>query len=577
MSARTAAFIAIGGVVVGLLGEQLGHGFEQVLWIPLADLAVGWAMIGSGLVAAVARPSQPAGRRLALAGFLWFLGTFQRADALALGSLALGSLAFAVQGYADLVLILIALSFPSRWPARRSERLVVVVAAGFYIASSIARLVARAPDFVGHDVIDMDTALFFVGWLDFARLASIVLAGALVIRRWLEATPAARQVIGPIMAAGAGAALAVAFALDYPLTVLGIVPELDEGIYVPLAWAFNVVRLVVPFGMLLGIVRQRAARSALADAVAAAGETPRTLDLRSTLARALSDPELRVLEWDDELAAYRDDAGDLVADPPAAAGRTSTRVAIGDRPLALLQYDSSLEQDPAIVSAAVAVTRLVIENQRLNRESERRLREVEASRARIVEAGDAERRRIERDLHDGIQQRLVALAMHLSRARPAAGDPEAAGAALRYGADEVLGIVQDVREFASGIHPAVLSEAGLEAAIRGLADRSPVPVELDLALSGRGSPSTEAAAFFVISEALANTTKHADASTVWVRAHDSGDRLEVSVDDDGRGGATIGGGLEGLVDRVTALGGTIAVGGRAAGGTNVTASLPLAP
>ena len=573
MSARTAVVIAIAGVAFGLLGEQLGHGFEQVLWIPLADLAVGWAMIGSGLVAAVARPRQPAGRRLVLAGFLWFVGTFQRAD-----PFALGSLAFAAQGYADLLLILIALSFPARWPAGRGERLIVVAATALYLASSVARLLGRATDFVGHDVIDQDTALFFVGWLDFARLASIVAAGALVIRRWIGATPAARRVIGPVIAAGAGSALAVAFALYYPLMALGIAPEPDDAIYTPLAWAFNVVRLVVPFGMLLGIVRQRAARSALADAVAAAGETPRSLDLRGTLAGALGDPELRVLEWDDALAVYRDESGDVGTDPPPTlAGRTVTRVGIGDRPLALLVYDSALDQDPAIVSAAVAVTRLVIENERLSRVSERRLREVEASRARIVEAGDVERLRIERDLHDGIQQRLVALAIHLSRARSSSADPDTAATALQYGADEVLGIVQDVREFASGIHPAVLSEAGLEAAIRGLADRSPVPVELDLELSGRGSPSTHAAAFFVISEALANTTKHADASTAWVRAHDSGDRLEVSVDDDGRGGAIIGGGLEGLVDRVTALGGTIRVGARAAGGTSVTASLPLTP
>jgi len=573
LSARTAAGIAIVGVTLGLLAEQLGHGFDQVLWIPLADLAVGWAMIGSGLVAAVARPNQPAGRRLALAGFLWFLGSFQQAD-----MLALGSLGFALQGYADLVLILIALSFPARWPALRSERLVVVVAATLYAASSVARLVARAPDFIGGEAIDLDTAFFFVGWLDFARLAAIVVGGGLVIRRWFVATPAARQIIGPVIAAGAASALAVAFALYYPLTALGIAPEPDQAIYTPLAWAFNIVRLVVPFGMLLGIVRQRAARSALADAVAAAGETPRSLDLRGTLARALSDPDLRVLEWDDAAAGYRDEDGDTVPDPPPAmAGRTTTRVGIGSRPLALLVYDSTLDQDPAIVSAAVAVTRLVVENARLARESERRLHEVEASRARIVEAGDLERRRIERDLHDGIQQRLVALAMHLSRARSGAADPDAAGTALRYGADEVLGIVQDVREFASGIHPAVLSEAGLEAAIRGLADRSPVPVELDLALSGRGSPSAHAAAFFVISEALANTTKHAAASSVWVLAHDSGERLEIRIDDDGRGGAIIGGGLQGLVDRVTALGGTFAVGAREAGGTSVTACLPLAP
>lgn len=573
MSVRAAAVIGILGIGLGLLGEQLGHGFEQVLWIPLADLAIGWAMIGTGLLAAVARPSQPAGRRLVVAGFLWFLGTFQRAD-----EFAVGSLAFAAQGYFDVVLLLIALSFPSRWPERRSERLVVVLAFSLYLASSVARLAGRATDFIGHDVIDTGTALQLVGWLDFARLASIVVGGALVIRRWIGATPAARQIIGPVIAAGSASALAVAFALDYPLTALGLAPELDPQIYTPLTWAFNTVRLVVPFGMLLGIVRQRAVRSSVADAVVAAGEAPSSLDLRGALADSFGDPRLRVFKWDDDLALYLDEDGDPVTDPQSAtAGRTTTPVGIGDRRLALLVHDAALDQDPAIVSAAVAVTRLVVENERLSRESERRLRDVEASRARLVEAGDVERRRIERDLHDGIQQRLVALAMHLRRAQLGAGEGEAARSALRYGADEVLGIVQDVREFASGIHPAVLSEAGLAAAIRGLADRSPVPVELDLVLSGSGSPSTLAAAFFVISEALANTTKHANAGRAWVRASDSDGRLEIRVDDDGRGGAVIGGGLEGLMDRVTALGGTITIGARPAGGTTVTASLPLLP
>jgi signal transduction histidine kinase len=571
LSVRVALLVALAGVVVGLVAEQLGHAFEQVPWIPLADLATGWAMIGSGLVAAYARPLQPAGKRLVVAGFLWFVGTFMRMD-----DFRLGSLAFVFQGYFDLVLILIALSFPARWPARRSERAVIVIAAALYIASSVARFFARSEDIVGQQLLDPDTALLLVGWLDFARLAAVVVGGLLVIRRWALATPTSRSIVGPVLAAGAASALAVAFALDYPLTALGIIPPLDDAIYVPLAWAFNVVRILVPFAMLLGIVRQRAARSALADAVAAAGETPRSLDLRGVLAAAFGDPGLRVLEWDDRRSAFIDEGGAALADPPPpSAGRSTSLVRVGDRPLALLEYDSALDQDPATVSAAVAVARLVLNNEQLSAESARRLEEVEASRARIVEAGDIERRRIERDLHDGIQQRLVALAMFLSRAQTVSDDRAGAVDALRHGATEALAIVQDVREFASGIHPGMLSEAGLEAAVRELADRSPVPVQLDLRLAGRGSPSALATGFFVVSEALANVAKHAAASTAWVQADDGGSRLEISVADDGRGGATIGGGLAGLADRVTALGGTLAVGERPGGGTAVTASLPL--
>ncbi|MEZ0239663.1 MAG: sensor histidine kinase [Chloroflexota bacterium] len=567
-----AAFlVAIAGVAVGLIGEQLGHGFDQVPWIPLADLATGWAMIGSGLVAAYARPLQPAGRRLVFAGFLWFVGSFMQMD-----DFRLGSIAFVLQGYYDLVLIVIALSFPARWPARRSERAVIVVATALYVASSIARFAARSEDIVGQQLLDPDVALPLVGWSDFARLAAVAVAGVLVIRRWVRATPTSRHIVGPVLVAGAASALAVTFGLYYPLTALGIAPALNDDINFPVSWAFNVVRIAVPFGMLLGIVRQRAARSALADAVAAAGEAPRSLDLRGVLAEAFGDPGLRVLEWDDRRATFVDerDAG-FAEPPPPPAGRSTSLVRVGDRPLAVLEYDSALAQDPATVSAAVAIARLVLNNERLSAESAHRLEEVGASRARIVEAGDSERLRIERDLHDGIQQRLVALAMFLSRAQTVSGDRAGAVDSLRYGADEVLGIVQDVREFASGIHPAMLSEAGLEAAVRELADRSPIPVHLDLHLAGRGSPSALATAFFVVSEALANVAKHAAASTAWVQAEDGGPRLEIAVSDDGRGGATIGGGLAGLADRVTALGGTMAVNERPGGGTSVTASLPL--
>jgi signal transduction histidine kinase len=563
--------IAIAGVVIGLLAEQLGHGFDQDPWIPLADLATGWAMIGSGLVGAYARPRQAAGRRLILAGFLWFVGSF-----LSMDEPRLGSLAFVAQGYFDPVLILIALSFPGRWPVRRSERSIVALALALYLASSVVRVAARGQDLFGVALVDPDIALPWVAWLDFARLAAIVVAGGFIVARWLRSTPTERRIVGPVIAAGAASALAVGFAMLYPLTALGIVAPLDPSINNPLAWAFNVVRILVPLAMLFGIVRQRAARTAVADAVAVAGEAPATLDLGQALAEALRDPLLQVVEWSDDDAAFvAGDGKKLSAAAPTIPGRSTAVVQAGDRPLAAIIYDHVLDEDPAIIAAAVAVARLAIQNQRLTRESARRLEETEASRARIVAAGDLERRRIERDLHDGIQQRLVALAISLSRAGAAAPQGEAATAALGHGAAEALGIVEAVRDFAHGIHPAVLTEAGLGAALRELADRSPVPVELELRLAERGTAPAQATAFFVVSEALANTTKHAGASRIWVRARDDGDTLDVSVEDDGRGGAMIGSGLQGLLDRVSALGGTLTIADRPGGGTSVSAMLPL--
>jgi signal transduction histidine kinase len=245
--------------------------------------------------------------------------------------------------------------------------------------------------------------------------------------------------------------------------------------------------------------------------------------------------------------------------------------------LAVLVHDPALDADPGLVSAGVAVTRLAIDNERLSLEIGRQLEEVRASRARIVAAGDAERRRIEQDLHDGVQQRLVALAMSLRRAGTRANVESEAGRALLHGADEALIVVEDVRELARGIHPAVLTEAGLKPALQALADRSPVPVEHEIDLPLEVSGTAAATAYFVASEALANVAKHAGATTVRLTARTAGGRLTIRIEDDGRGGADASGsGLRGLADRVATSGGTFDVDAGPAGGTRVSAVIPLA-
>ncbi len=253
----------------------------------------------------------------------------------------------------------------------------------------------------------------------------------------------------------------------------------------------------------------------------------------------------------------------------------ATLVPGADGPLAAIVHDRALAEDPALVAAGVNVTRLVIDNRRLSRRLQLQLDEVRASRTRIVEAGDAERRRIERDLHDGVQQRLLALALALRRAGASATADSAAAAALLRGADEALGVVGDVRELAQGIHPAVLTEAGLPAALRALVDRSPVPVDLELTLDGAASPTASEAAYFVASEALANVVKHASASSVRLVAAEGDGQVRISVEDDGRGGADPrGAGLRGLDDRLAAIGGTLSVTERSGGGTVVSATIP---
>jgi signal transduction histidine kinase len=217
------------------------------------------------------------------------------------------------------------------------------------------------------------------------------------------------------------------------------------------------------------------------------------------------------------------------------------------------------------------------ENVRLDAELQARLDDLRESRARIVQAGDAARRKLERDLHDGAQQRLVGLALDLRLAREKVeDDPEAAGAMLDEASAELARATDELRELARGIHPAVLSDRGLEAAVESLAKRAPLPVEIDASLDGRLPGPVESAAYFVVSEALTNVVRHSGADRVEVGIRRDNGRLVVEVADDGAGGADpTGSGLRGLADRVAALDGRLRVDDPAGGGTIVRADIPI--
>jgi signal transduction histidine kinase len=222
---------------------------------------------------------------------------------------------------------------------------------------------------------------------------------------------------------------------------------------------------------------------------------------------------------------------------------------------------------------------MAVDNERLTEEVRQQLDEVRASRARIVEAGDAERRRVERNLHDGAQQRLVALSLALRRARsqlPADAGEETAST-LDDAAEQLKAALAELRTLARGIHPAILTEAGLAAALRALARESLVPTTVEADLPDDLADPIEAAAYYVAAEALTNAAKYAEASEVVIRASADADELRIAISDDGRGGAdpTAGSGLRGLEDRVAALGGRLEVHSEARGGTRVSAWLPL--
>jgi signal transduction histidine kinase len=588
--------LLFGIVLVGLIAEHVGGTWNDLPYLPILDLATGWTFVGCGLLSAAARPGQPAGGRLVLAGFLWFIGTIGGADP----DLA-HSLGFAFGGYHDLVLLWLALSFPGRWPGGAAARGILAVAALLFAGQSAVRLAATLPAALGSEPPDPGL-ITVIAWLDFLRAAAVVVGGMVVLVRLARVPRRDRRALGPVLAAGGAAAIASGYTARYAMTALGFIPDLGPDVVVPLGWVINVGRLLVPLAILLGVLRLRRARSAMTEAVVAVGNGASIADLSGALSTALGDPDLRVLEWRSDrqafvdalgMAASREEIDRLGEDPslaviPVAASREEIDrlgedpslavipVAGGSEPLALIVMSAAIAEDPAVVAAGTALTRLVVRNEQQAARIEEQLVDVRASRARIVTAADGERRRIERDLHDGLQQRMVALAMQLRGAEGRGRDVDR-DAALRIGSAEILAILEDVRELARGIHPAVLSEAGLGAAIQAAADRSPVPADVTLDLSGRGSDAVQATAYYVVSEALANVAKHApQASGVSVRATDRDGFLRVVIDDDGPGGAVADGhGLAGLADRVAALDGRFRVEDRPEGGTRLTAEVPI--
>ena len=242
--------------------------------------------------------------------------------------------------------------------------------------------------------------------------------------------------------------------------------------------------------------------------------------------------------------------------------------------LATLPYAFWLGLLRSRLSEAEVVER---ENLRLDAELQARLVELRESRARIVEAGYAERRRVERDLHDGAQQRLVALALDLRMTRTKLDDdPSAAAELLESATRELAAATEELRELARGLHPPVLTDRGLVAAVEALATRSPVPITVEANDGERAPASAEAAAYFVVSEALTNVARHAQAEHALVRVDRADGQLRVEIRDDGRGGADTNGGsgLRGLSDRVAALDGSLEVESRPGRGTVVRAVIP---
>jgi len=342
-----------------------------------------------------------------------------------------------------------------------------------------------------------------------------------------------------------------------------------------LLWIAGCSLVSVPAAFLAGLLRSRLARGALTDLMRSL-RTQRNVSLQQALATTLDDPLLTVAYRLPGSLGYADAGGEPVLVPPVEPDRASARIEHDGEELAALVYDAGLDDDPELLEAVVAAAAIAIANERLQAESAQRVLELRASRERLVTAGDAERRRLERNLHDGAQQRLVAIALQLrilqGRIRR---DPEAAEELAAAAGDELALSLAELRELARGIHPAVL-EHGLAAALESLASRSPVPTTVACAL--KLPEPLELAAYFVASEALANVAKYSRATSASVRVWRAGDMARIEIADDGVGGAdtSSGSGLRGLADRVEALDGRLSVVSPPGAGTIVAAELPCA-
>jgi signal transduction histidine kinase len=535
---------------------------------------VGASFVFVGLFAWHRRPKNRTGAIMAGVGFAWFLphvGIIRAALPFTIAA-ASASLYQAVVAH-------LALTYPTGRAATRLERRTIAGVYAWVIAGGIAGQLLWDPRAYGcrgcssnlllvtndravNDRISMVTTVVTV-------LVVLTVMG-LLVRRWLAVQGRGRRAFGPV------------FWVAGPIAALFIAQDIAEGVNAsqPVARALfgyaPIILVALPLGYLVALLRSRLDRSAVGDLVVELEQGITPGGLTGALRRALGDPSATL--------AFRIAGSDRFIDPDGLGVVMSAQISqrsvtyLDEGRTTALQHDRALADEPELVRAVAAAAHLALQNERLQAEVKAQLEEVRASRARIVKAGDEERRRVERDLHDGAQQRLVTLSLALRMAQEqAAGDRNGALAAtLAEAVEEVRLALWELRELARGLHPTILTEAGLGPALESLAERSIVPARVEDTPAERLPAPVEATAYFVVSEALANVAKYSEAGSVTVRARRQDGGLVVEVRDDGVGGAdpAAGSGLRGLADRVAALDGMLRVESPPGGGTLVVAEIP---
>ena len=359
------------------------------------------------------------------------------------------------------------------------------------------------------------------------------------------------------------------------LFVSGVISWLDGDAFQAIQRATLFVIGLAAIAFLTGLLGARLARSGLGNLLVELRREPPPAELRDSLSRALRDPSLELAYWLPDFEVYADLRGRAVQ-VPVLDGRATTLIDRDGAPVAALIHDPALADEPELLGAVRAAAGIALENARLHAELQARLEELRGSRARIVEAARNERQLLERNLHDGAQQRLIALSLDLGLLVARTDGDSEVKAGIEQARRGIAASLDELREIAHGIHPAVVSGHGLGVALEQLAARAPVPVRLSVDVDGRLPEPLEVAAYFVVSESLANIAKHAQATSARIDVVKERDVLVLRIVDDGVGGADSerGSGLRGLADRVEALNGRLRVWTPLGGGTCVRAEIP---
>jgi len=526
--------------------------------------------LAAGLLAWSRRPSSDVGALLtagALTLLLAGLVNTDRAPLIAIGRVT----ATVIVAVAIHLLVAFPTGRLTGWPSR------ALVAAGYFTAvvleAPLYLFSGLPPPYATLQVADRPDLLRAGQWVQRGvGLAVVGLTGAILVGRLRGATAAQQRVLLPLYVYGVAAVLFV------PLTAIVVGPLLN---WTPITtFVVQVVLLaLIPVAFGHSILRGGFARTAEINALGAwlgADEEGRPA-LRDALAFTLGDPSVELALSRPENSHYVDVDGSPIVLPPSTSKRGTVEIELSGRRVGAIGYDSTMIDQPELVRSAGRVVAIALDRDRLIADLRANQEALLESRRRIVEAADRERRRIERNLHDGAQQRLMglALALRLAEAR-VGGDDTSVRALMAQASSELDGAMRDLRELARGLHPVLLADAGLGAALEALAERSPIPVTLSVRLHGDVPEPIQVGAYYVVAEALTNAAKHSGAGHVQVCADVVEGSFHVEVRDDGSGGACVqaGSGLEGLIDRVDSLGGHFQLTSPLAGGTQIIAEFP---